>query len=75
MKPHTRCYAYASGSTSDLFLPRCKVCGERFQVDDMEPGYAGGKFKVWGERLRQLGRHGEKAGFDRDGRTVIKGAP
>jgi len=41
----------------------------------MEPGYAGGKFKVWGGRLRQLGHHGEKAGFDRDGRTVIKGAP
>ena len=75
MKSHLRCYAYLSGSGQDRFLPLCRVCGERFQIDDMEPGYAGGKWKVWGEHLRQLGRHGEKAGFDRDGRTVIRVAP
>ncbi len=72
MKPHPRCYAYCSGTSHDKFLPVCRVCGERFQVDGWEPGYAGGKFKAWGETLRHLGHHGEKAGFDRDGRTVIK---
>jgi len=75
MKPHPRCYAYLSGSGQDRFLPRCRVCGERFQIDDMDSGYAGGKWKVWGETLRQLGRHGEKAGLDTDGITAIKVAP